>query len=128
MSQNPSGWSLESLTTCSSMHYIIYVMLCYTLLCNINTYKDWIFSYDLKTFGGMSVIPLSDKALQDNIKLIIYQQLYNVFYDRLMLFCHKCCTTGTCNVFLWQSFRNHQIIRKKKVKPVLLKKKKKKLW
>ncbi len=37
---------------------------------------------------------------------------------------HNCCTNGTCNVFLWQSFRNHQIIRIKKVKPVLLKKKK----
>ncbi len=35
---------------------------------------------------------------------------------------HKCCTNGTCNVFLWQSFRNHPIIWIKKVKPVLLKK------
>ncbi len=23
---------------------------------------------------------------------------------------HKCCANGTCNVFLWQSSRNHQII------------------
>ncbi len=35
---------------------------------------------------------------------------------------HKCCTNGPCNVFLWQSFKNHQIIRIKKLKPVLLKK------
>ncbi len=39
---------------------------------------------------------------------------------------HKCCTNGTCNVFFGQSFRNHQIIWMKKVKPVLLKKKLKK--
>ncbi len=36
---------------------------------------------------------------------------------------HKCCTNGTCNVFLWQSSRKRQIICIKKVKPVLLKKK-----
>ncbi len=39
---------------------------------------------------------------------------------------HKCCTNGTCNVFLWQSSRKHQIILIKKVKPVLLKKERKK--
>ncbi len=36
---------------------------------------------------------------------------------------HKCCTNGTYNVFLWQSFRNRQIIWIKKVKSVLLKNK-----
>ncbi len=40
---------------------------------------------------------------------------------------HKCCTKGTCNVFMWQSSRKHQIIRMKKVKTVLLKKNLKKI-
>ncbi len=39
---------------------------------------------------------------------------------------HKCCTNGTCNVFMWQSARKHQIIWIKKMKPVLLKNKLKK--
>ncbi len=31
---------------------------------------------------------------------------------------HKCCTNGTCNVFMWQSSSKHQIVWIKKVKTV----------